>query len=607
MRAERLTTRDYDEIASQLLSEFASDFPEDIDLVISWVREAAANPAALNDLIRYKYKPVGPREFVESPVYMNKPGVLWPKVMDALCEMKDGTRTEAVLTGGIGVAKATLALYSQAYQLYLLSGMRNPHEEFDLDPSSEIVIIFQSLNKDLAKGVDYARFRDMIDKAPYFSRHFQFRQDLESELRFPNNIIVKPISGQDTGAIGQNVIGGVIDEINFMAVVENSKNSKDGEVYDQAIKNYNSIARRRESRFMQLGTLPGLLCLVSSRNYPGQFTDKKEVEARTNPRIYVYDKRLWEIRPERFVGDRFRVFVGDETRKPYILEADAVVAVEDEPLVMAIPDEYRVTFENDLLAALRDVAGVATQALHPFILQTEAVVRAFGKVQSLASRDDCDFKTTKLDLYPKRIVMKQEPRFAHIDLACYREHRDPDRQDDLCRCQRRARDPRQDEEVASRAPIHSDEGDDRLAGVRRDRVPDRHAPEEAAGVGRGDPGPRGPGVRQDVDRRHRRRAGFSVSEELEAVLVLRAERRALAAQEQLRERRGSGRPAQAEAAGEDREEARAGRLTGTSRAISFRKTAKEGRKKSKLWMVTSARRFIQETCMLSLTQWQVQC
>ena len=77
---------------------------------------------------------------------------------------------------------------------------------------------------------------------------------------------------------------------------------------------------------MQMGTLPGMLCLVSSRNYPGQFTDKKEAEARTNKRIYVYDKRLWEIRPERFNGEKFRVFIGDETRKPRILEDDELVA-----------------------------------------------------------------------------------------------------------------------------------------------------------------------------------------------------------------------------------------------------------------------------------------
>ena len=73
---------------------------------------------------------------------------------------------------------------------------------------------------------------------------------------------------------------------------------RDGSVYDQAAENYNSIARRRESRFMQQGMLPGLLCLVSSKNYPGGLTDRKVAEARTNKTIFVYDKRLWEIRPD---------------------------------------------------------------------------------------------------------------------------------------------------------------------------------------------------------------------------------------------------------------------------------------------------------------------
>jgi hypothetical protein len=167
-----------------------------------------------------------------------------------------------------------------------------------------------------------------------------------------------------------------------------------------------------------------MLCLVSSRNYPGQLTDRKEAEARDQikalgySRIYVYDKRIWEIRPERFCGEKFRVFAGDETRKPRIIEDDGeIIPAGDERLVIGVPIEYRPTFDNDLLAALRDVAGMATQALHPFMLNTEAVAACFGKVQSIASRDDCDFKVTKLQLYPKRIMHPDEPRFAHIDLA----------------------------------------------------------------------------------------------------------------------------------------------------------------------------------------------
>jgi len=378
---------------------------------VSWLRAKAKEDV-------WEVPPVDFRTFVESRELLDKPGVLWPKVMEAGQEMNSGKYVEAVLTGAIGVAKSTLAIYTQAYQVYVLSCMKNPHAVFDLDPSSEILIVFQSINKNLAMDVDYRRFRSMIDDAPYFQTEFTYNRGRESYMRFDRfNIVVKPVAGHDTAAIGQNVIGGILDELNFMAVVENSKQTRDGSLYDQATQNYNSIARRRESRFMQLGQLPGMLCLVSSRNYPGQFTDKKEEEARRNPRIYIYDKRLWEIRPERFSGEKFQVFIGDQTRKPRILRDIDVIPYEDRHLVMDIPIEYRQTFENDLLAALRDVAGVAVQAMHPFMPNTDAVSACFGRVQSIASREDCDFQDTRVLLYPKRVQHPQEPRFVHVDLA----------------------------------------------------------------------------------------------------------------------------------------------------------------------------------------------
>lgn len=376
---------------------------------------------ASDNRTQWRELPVDFRTFVESPKYMNKPHILWPVVMLEGEEINSGKYVECVLTGAIGVAKTTLALYSQAYQTYVLSCMANPHDVFDLDPSSEILIVFQSVNKNAAMDVDYRRMRDMVSNAPYFEQRFQFQKDRESDMRFPRNIIIKPVAGHDQAAIGQNVIGGILDEVNFMAIVENSKMAAGGGTYDQATQNYNSIARRRESRFMQLGQLPGMLCLVSSRKYPGQFTDKKEEEARTNPHIYVYDKRIWELRPERFSGERFFVFIGDATRKPRVLQAGDTIDEQDRRLVMSIPVEFRAQFDSDLLAALRDIAGVATQAMHPFMMNTDAIAAAFGSVQPIVSREDCDFVFTKVLLYPKRVVNPEQPRFAHLDLAISRD------------------------------------------------------------------------------------------------------------------------------------------------------------------------------------------
>ena len=408
---------DFEALASEFLAEIANDFPEDLDMVLAWLERLARSKDPLRELLKYRYPVVDVRTFVESPAYMNAPKVLWPRVMRELEEMNSGKYVESVLTGAIGAAKTTVALYCQAYQLYLMSCLRNPHAEFNLDPASEILIVFQSLNASLAKSVDYERFRTMISSAPYFKRHFRFDDGILSQMRFPRRIIVKPVSGQETGAIGQNVIGGIIDEVDFMAVVEKSKASRDGSAYDQAVQNYNAIARRRESRFMQLGELPGMLCLVSSKNYPGGLTDRKVYEARANKRIFVYDKRLWDIDPDRFCGDRFRVFVGDETRKPRLLSDREIIPERDEHLVVGVPVEYEHQFANDLVKSIRDIAGYATQAMHPFILNTDAVAECFGLVKSIASRDDCDFEHTKLQLFPKRVINPGEPRFVHVDLS----------------------------------------------------------------------------------------------------------------------------------------------------------------------------------------------
>jgi len=835
---------------------------ESIDALLSTFcseSTAGGHVSGVAKLIRYKAKPVGVREFIESKFYLGKGDEVYPTIMCDLIELNSGKYEEAVLTGGVGSGKTTIALYSQAYQLYLLSCLRSPHQLFGLDSSSEIKIIFQNINLNLARGVDFARFKDMISGSPYFQRHFMFNPNINSKLIFPNRIEVEPVSGSETASIGQNVIGGCfpptqkflradgvlttmgdvvgtelscytiddlnfmrpsqmtkvvatgfkqiirltfdngaaidctadqrfkdihgnwvtakdahgrnfkfvdlqtvqcssdildsastihpqddwqgvqrtvptgeayraedgrasavlfglqgqgtlpsvpaaptpdngpaldytrpyptsvqraipadpdetrecacfmvcqvegacaatalrpgfqevstdrhiqgttpcprsdqgvtkesclyrepasqdaselgqqdrprtggaltkvltkniqlcteprscggttvqvrdgdslstgqerysvgvrdraftlhggrrekssihtrlhdqlrpyrskvgvydtekpgtvgrevsghintafescdghhvktygvitdtsvvgqecssgdnpylrnpklemgqvrctsvsivsedltpvydlensgpthtffaltegfpgfliahqcIDEINFMAVVENSKSSSDGGTYDQAIELYNTIARRRKSRFMKDGSMPGLLCLVSSKRTPGQFTDKKEEEAKTNPSIYVYNKRMWDIKPDSFCGDKFRVFVGDDTRKPRVYLEGESVALSEVGYIDHIPTEFLPEFKDDITKALRDIAGRSTLAVSPFMPDTERVVQNFGKRRSLCTQNKVDFVEYKTEIIPSRINNLGDKRFCHLDLA----------------------------------------------------------------------------------------------------------------------------------------------------------------------------------------------
>ncbi len=380
--------------------------------------------------------PVSIEQFIRDPEYLGSEA-LYPEVMKALIELNNpvvpGSEhrsrlwagyTEAILTGGIGTGKSTIAVYSMLYQVYILSCFRTSHTYFELDPTSEIVIVFQNRTERLAKAVDYDRFKALADQSLYFRKQFSFDHRVKSELRFPNRIIVKPVSGADTAVIGQNVFSGVIDELNYMETIQKSQRSHDGRTYDQASAVYESIARRRASRFQRRGRIPGLLCLVSSRRYPGQFTDRREAERKRQIRetgttsIYLYDRKLWEMKPEGFYsGEMFRVFAGNFARQPRILASDETLPVEELALVIDVPVEHRPEFERDILNALRDIAGVSALAIEPYLTNREAVAGCFTDRRSVVSLLETDFKTTRIGLYPSEIMRPKLLRFAHLDLS----------------------------------------------------------------------------------------------------------------------------------------------------------------------------------------------
>ncbi len=380
--------------------------------------------------------PVPIEEFIRDPNYLGS-GAIYPEVMKALIELNNpklpgckyrsrlwSCYSEAILTGGIGVAKSTIAIYSMLYQVYILSCFRTPHSYFELDPASEIVIVFQNRTEQLAKAVDYDRFKALAHQSPYFREQFPFDHRIQSKLRFPNRIIVKPVSGADTAVIGQNVLGGVLDEVNFMETVEKSHRSYDRRNYDQASALYESIARRRASRFQKRGHLPGLLCLVSSRRYPGQFTDQREAERTRQLQktgetaIFLYAPKIWEIKPKgTYSGEMFRVFIGNYAQQPRILTPDELLTAEDQALVMNVPIEHRQEFERDILNALRDIAGVSTLAIHPFLTNREAIDKCFLNSPPVLSRQETDLSTTKLKLLYAKIQHPKLIRFAHLDLS----------------------------------------------------------------------------------------------------------------------------------------------------------------------------------------------
>lgn len=390
------------------------------------IMERVLDVVAVPERRLYNQEVVDPIEFIENPTYMNAGGVLWEKVKPHFLELNSGEYTEALMTGGIGAAKTTLALYTQAYQLYLLSCYKNPHELYDLDPASEIEIIFQNITATAAKEVDYERFREMCQRAPYFRDIFPFDKEIESVMKFPRRIVVRHVSGATSGIIGRNCIGGALDEVTQMAIVEKSKKVKGlGGKYDQALANYSVMSRRRMSRFVRAGgKMPGVLCMMGSRLYPGDFADRKEKEIQEEIRdkgksaCYLYDKCVWDVCPPgRFSGETFKLFTGDENSQPRKLLAKEKVPKSQRRLVKKIPVEFEVEFDKDIMDATREIAGCSTQALRPFVLNVELANKCFGRISSIFRDEEVDFKYRKLFINVNHVKHLHIPRFVHMDLG----------------------------------------------------------------------------------------------------------------------------------------------------------------------------------------------
>jgi hypothetical protein len=334
-------------------------------------------------------KIVDVQEFVESKFYMNQKGYVRPRVMETLYDLFHGkdnaNKVEVVLGGAIGWGKSYFSEMGIAYSLYMLSCYHTPQLEFGLAPGSSMYFIFQSIRLDQAKKVLFQQFGERLKNSKYFHRYFPFDPKVSSEMRFPGQITVMPISSADTAALGLNVFGGVLDELNFLAKVANSTRAHGiDQEYDQAEKLYTTIVRRMRSRFNVHGRLPGKVFLVSSANYPDDFIDKKRKEAEEAAHegrptsIYFVSMSQWDALPaDRLSDERFFVEVGDATRRSRIIqtENDAV----DPSAVITVPMDYYEDFRRDLEAALRDLAGIPIGGSNNFIKQREKIVDAVNR------------------------------------------------------------------------------------------------------------------------------------------------------------------------------------------------------------------------------------
>lgn len=416
-----------DEKVYKALQEMALENIDNLDSFAEFIETLIRHDGDLERIVGVTHEPVDVNRFMDDDYFLGLGDQIYPEVRAAIKTIIEGGYIEALLMGAVGIGKSTLAQIVTAYHLYLLSCEKWPQAKFGLMPTSTIVIAMLNRSDYLAQQVTYGEFRSFMENVPYFNEHYPFIRDKKSEMEFPKGrVSIIASAAFNNKLLGMNIIGGCVDEMNFMQVVERSKQSREGGEFNQAKAIYNALVRRRKSRFATVGKMPGCLCMISSKGGPDDFTELrvKEVQTENDDLTYIWDKPQWDVVPaDRFSGKKFFVEVGTERTNSRIIDdpSDAMPGAK----VLTIPVEMKIDFERDMEGSLRDFAGISTLSKRPFFYSRESIWNCgtlwehnqmdspFGDVHEIVVSDE----TLPQVLKDYKIIRPFAPRFIHVDLA----------------------------------------------------------------------------------------------------------------------------------------------------------------------------------------------
>lgn len=334
---------------------------------------------------------------------------------------------EIILTGSVGRGKTTTAIVGICYDIYRTLLIARPQELYGLTPLTTMCFHIFNATLKLTNDVVITQLRDIFSVSSFFYDQVRFAEKMRRKKKgstlFPKNIDIT-VGSRAHHAMGKAVIGSLFDEVNFQTVVS-----------DQAYKNYNTLTRRQESRFMQKGgMIPGHNWLCSSTDTELSFLQQHIETVKGNPTTFVYGGSIWDAQWHKgiYSGEWFQVFQGDENRDPAIVTKKSELKEYPKKLLVDVPVEHRKAFELDTTGALREFAGIAvggtSRRLFTSVekLNQAMVLDSYfnSDIVELSLEDDGDelYKHFQMSRYLQRRMNPGKPRYIHIDAGLSGDH-----------------------------------------------------------------------------------------------------------------------------------------------------------------------------------------
>lgn len=407
--------------------------PEEKDILVDLLERSTSSGeidlSVLSDLYYADYDevPVSIDQFISDPHYLgdvyDKGSLIYPywrSFMHTAFHDNPNKAFEIGLTGAIGTGKSTVAAVMMTYMIYKTLCLKDPRSFYKLTGNSPIVFIVMNLTLDLAYTGLYSLIVENIKQSPWFCERVTIRGKYDFTIEFGKGISLMAGSNVQH-SIGKNVLGAVLDEVNFSKAPKGSKNS----VMDL----YRNIRRRMESRFMKQGIMPGFLIMVSSKNSELDFLEQYLNSVRHSNKILIVDEPVYKIKPpETYLGPTFKVAVGDKTKDSFIIkdDNDESRATDYNYRVIEVPVEYRPAFEGDINESLREIAGITVFNSNKLIPYPKRILQCVDETRRSPFFQETIFLDLNTDdevidyldgIKSLRSIDPTRPRFIHVDIG----------------------------------------------------------------------------------------------------------------------------------------------------------------------------------------------
>lgn len=342
----------------------------------------------------------------------------------------------------IGGGKSFCGSVAILYKMARVLCMRDPLLYFGMSKISKLTFTFLSADKSQVKEGAFSYAVNGMLASPFFNE-----QAVVDERRKYSTMKIDLMRGvtleagsKARHALGRNVLGVLIDEINFRIEKDAAK---------EAEKLVKGLDRRYKSRFRQ--STEGLTVIISSANQETDFLAGHIKKMKSNPTAMVCDFPYWETAgPVKFQDQGgykferepespdawFNVDIGNSVDRPQILddpEELARIASTYPSRLMRVPVEHRSEFEEDLLLAIRDIGGRSTGRMAKYFSNIMPLIQSLRdykpaakgyqvplSVDSEHSLKDFFYKDLLIREYPGGWFPARDPkspRFLHLDMS----------------------------------------------------------------------------------------------------------------------------------------------------------------------------------------------